>query len=586
MRQELTRVTEEQTTLGRMSAPMTRTELYREIFGTSQQTRISQAEKLACPLISLRFRAPQKGKIRPIEDRAASGFNKSLFMRETIAPITFDCPAIMSARIAEVCRILRTHMPEIAISMDDVAAGYNNCPAAHKQFFCMWNAQAKAARFYASYVCGFGNAASVLSFCRLPELIGRFMARMFGTFGRAYIDDWVQPDLAAAGSSAQDCLAATHKAIGIPLAACLHPACSECNQRPTGQLPTPSPKCKRRRFSQVQEVLGVICDTRLATRGIVDYSPAPTRCQNILTTLDSCARNGMSASVAERLAGKINFVTHSSIFGGVARAPTLAFYRRAHHKSLNGRSDDFSDTWTQEMETARMFLHAILTPEALPSRRVIFNDRPPVTGYSDAEGDTFQIGLVFCDPARADKHPGWFSSTQTPKWILAHIMDLHPRDDTEGIINCIELLGAICLLLTYQEEIWGRKISIFQDNSTAFYTMISGASGSPALAALANIYHLVAAAINMDPWVEWASTKAMIADIPSRMGGLVEHEDLSRFHKLGLEQREAVFPSPSDWADPISFYHALRTRRIAGIRARATSALGNPHNTSFPPSLV
>jgi hypothetical protein len=32
----------------------------------------------------------------------------------------------MSARIAEVCRILRTHMPEIAISMNDIAAGYNN----------------------------------------------------------------------------------------------------------------------------------------------------------------------------------------------------------------------------------------------------------------------------------------------------------------------------------------------------------------------------------------------------------------------------------------------------------------------------
>ena len=82
----------------------------------------------------------------------------------------------------------------------------------------------------------------------------------------------------------------------------------------------------------------------------------------------------------------------------------------------------------------------------------------------------------FFDPARADKHPGWFTSTQTPAWILAHIMELHPRDDNEGIINCIELLGAICLLFTYQEEIWGRKISIFQDNSTAFYTMISGAS--------------------------------------------------------------------------------------------------------------
>ena len=94
---------------------------------------------------------------------------------------------------------------------------------------------------------------------------------------------------------------------------------------------------------------------------------------------------------------------------------------------------------------------------------------------------------------------------------------MHPRDDDQGLINCVELVGAISLLLTFADIISDRHALLYQDNSTAFHCMVSGSSRSMALAAIANIYHCVVAALNPNTWVELASSNAMIADVPSRM---------------------------------------------------------------------
>ncbi len=112
-----------------------------------------------------------------------------------------------------------------------------------------------------------GSTASVNHFCRLPSLIERIGARLFGTLARAYVDDWVITDFVAAGDSAQQALATIHRCIGIPLAACQHACCSQCNRNPLPDPPPSVPKCKRRRPSQIQELLGVVCDVSQAHTG-------------------------------------------------------------------------------------------------------------------------------------------------------------------------------------------------------------------------------------------------------------------------------------------------------------------------------
>jgi len=150
---------------------------------------------------------------------------------------------------------------------------HNNCPAETEQLLCMWDEKSQSALFFLSYVCGFGNAASVVSFCGLPELVARFTARLFNTFTWAYIDDYLQPDFKLANNSSQEALAFVHQAIGVPLAACMHKACANCNESPKALNKAPLPKCKRRWFNHIQEGLGIVINMSNAHKGFVDFSP-------------------------------------------------------------------------------------------------------------------------------------------------------------------------------------------------------------------------------------------------------------------------------------------------------------------------
>ena len=567
-RAELTRLTQEQIDLSRLSPGMTLKELCQTLWKRDTIPRDAKGKvEKPCPLASRRFGIWQGGKLRPIEDCKASGVNRFLYMHETISPPSIDWLAVVAARVWDVYREAGIKMPHMTIALDDIEKGYNNLPAATPQVLCMWDEIAQESRYYLSFVCGFGNAASVISFCRVPELIARFCTRLFSTLSRAYIDDWLQPCFRVAGASSQTCLAFVHKAVGIPLAACGHTSCAECCAHPSPpQQDVVMPRCKRRRARGTNEALGVICSLENAHKGFADFHPRPSRLSHILETLQAYEEaRAMTPTEAAEILGRIGFVTHSSIFGRVARAPTLPFYRRSYGKSLDGRSECDSTVWTQSMSDSLRFLEAIFAHPYIPHRRIFFSDRPPSIGYSDAEGGTFGIGLCAFNRARP-QHPGFFSAAKVPDWLMDWVRAQYPhkskmteKERDAGLINCAELIGAISLLLTYPDCFAGRQVFLFQDNSTAFTCMCRGSSSSSALNYISHVYHLVAAALRMDTWVEWCSTRAMLADILSRFDD-TKHEHRTRFDSLNLEHRIAVFPTPEQWSDPLTFYHLLRRR--------------------------
>jgi hypothetical protein len=197
----------------------------------------------------------------------------------------------------------------------------------------------------------FGSTASVNHFCRLPTLIERIGARLFGTLTRAYVDDWVITDFVAAGDSSQQALPAVHRDIGIPLAACQHACCSQCNCNQQPDPPPSMPKCKRRHPSQIQELMGVVCDVSQAHAGSVHYSPKSARCVKVLRELEAASKSTLTAGQAERLCGKLQFICNISIFGGVGRAQTLALHRWSQSRSMD---------WRAELESALLFLEMIL----------------------------------------------------------------------------------------------------------------------------------------------------------------------------------------------------------------------------------
>ena len=428
---------------------------------------------------------------------------------------------------------------------------------------CAWDDTANAARFYTSRVMMFGSTASVNHFCRLPALIERIGARLFGTLARAYVDDWVITDFAAAGDSAQQVLAAVHSDLGIPLAACQHACCSQCYRVPRSDPPSVMPKCKRKRPSQIQELLGVVCDVSQAHAGSVHYSPKPTRCTKVLRELEAASKSKLTAKQAERLCGKLQFICNSSIFGGVGRAQTLALHRRSQSRSMDGRTPCTSEAWTAELESARLFLEMILHRDRLPQRVVEFQDRPPIIVYSDAEGCNYHIGLVAWDPLVPERTHS--ANGQCPLWLREHARSLSPdvRDDDDGMINVVEMVGALALLTTFPDLLRGRRVLMYQDNSTAFHCAISGNCHDAAVRDVGTRFHLAAAGLGIGLWVEWVNTKAQLADAPSRIHewrthGGPGHEHEQAFSGLITDTRPLKLPVERDWPDQLAFFDQMR----------------------------
>ena len=111
----------------------------------------------------------------------------------------------------------------------------------------------------------------------------------------------------------------------------------------------------------------------------------------------------------------------------------------------------------------------ILHRDRLPQRVVEFQDRPPIIVYFDAEGCNFHIGLVAWDPLDPKRIHG--ANGQCPLWLREHARSLSPdvSDYDDGMINVVEMVGAIALLTTFPDLLRGRRVFIYQDNLTVFH---------------------------------------------------------------------------------------------------------------------
>lgn len=235
-RRELTEKTNEQIALGRLTGPFTREELWSHLYGKPKR---DSSGRVISPVCCLRFGVQQDGKVQPCEEWKNNGQNAATSLAETVAPISFEEPALIAEAISQHAQAAGISPPKLHIAVNNVSARYNNLPTDREYVMCAWDDEVKAARFYTSRVMMFGSTASVNHFCRLSSLIERLGARLFGTLARAYVDDWVITDFVAAGDSAQQALAVVHGDIGIPLAACQHACCSQCKRNPRPNPPPP-----------------------------------------------------------------------------------------------------------------------------------------------------------------------------------------------------------------------------------------------------------------------------------------------------------------------------------------------------------
>ncbi len=116
-------------------------------------------------------------------------------------------------------------------------------------------------------------------------------------------------------------------------------------------------------------------------------------------------------------------------------------------------------------------------------------------------------------------------------------------DGRRNIINSVDLIGSLTVPWTYRDLVRGRRVLLFQDNSTAFTVVITGYSDSDIVREITGLFHLSVAALNLSLWIEHAQTDGILADIPSRNSGFDHHHEAS-FRLLTTSQRP-IFLSPT-----------------------------------------
>ena len=412
------------------------------------------------------------------------------------------------------------------LAMDDVAFAYKKCAVLQQEFgiLCYWNHAKQKVVFCEQWGLPFGAVASVTGFCRLPHLLTRFARIFFAALCDHYIDDALQPDFVEANDSAQVALGYLFKKVGIPFS-----------------------EKKRQRPESVQNELGVTCDlSSFHTKGEAVVTPKVARCEHILETLADCeARNRLTSGQAKETFGKLSF-SLQSLFGRVGRAAALPILLRCYN------SGDTS--FGQDLREMRAFFATILDPRNLPARIFRFNatDRPVII-YSDAsESPGYRgLGAVIHD-CENPTHGRHYTADICPKWLE----ELFLEHGATSICS-LEMLAALCSLLTFRRWLKHRRVLFFIDNTAAWSAMINGYTSSPPMARLSTLFHLAAAALSIDCWVEWVNTDANLADLPSRP--LAQRTELYNA-RPAFKQLQMIFPSPAEHADPRLLFHNLQPK--------------------------
>ena len=471
---------------------------------------------------SRRFPVDQDGKCRPCEDCAESGLNEATGLEEKITCVLADFPARVAAQFAAV---LGWEGDEWTMSLatDDLASAYRvfPCSTPGQTVFVQRNPETGKAAYFTMSGFNFGLASAVNQFNRLPEFSVAVARRIFGVCTGHYFDDFPTAEPTFAGDSGKAALTELHAEIGFPF------------ERRKSTPP-----------AGVNVFLGVESDFRKMWKtGIIEMGVPEARAERTTRILGQILRTKrLPASLAATVCGKVLFLT-TWAYGRVGRAAMQPLHRRRADK----RGFDALD---EAAAAAVGFLHSLIP--VLPRRviRLRGDGRPAVRIWTDAmweEGAEVpaRIGIVVHLPGYTTAHgkvvEGRYlhSSMVVPEAIMATFVE------RRQYIGQLELLAAVAAYTTFPDELRGRRVVHWIDNTSALAALIKGYSRAPDSARIVHAFHAFNVGLRATCWLEYVASKANIADLPSR-------GDFELLDELGSEARECVLPPTAAWDEAAS----------------------------------
>ena len=210
----------------------------------------------------------------------------------------------------------------------------------------------------------------------------------------------------------------------------------------------------------------------------------------------------------------------------------------------------------------------MILPLLMPRRIVVRGPEarlPPVVIYTDARYEPTaarpaEIGVVIYDPVdkEAGGVPTWrYTSADVPQVMMQRFVA------RQQYIGQLEVLAAVAAYTSRPEQLRGRDVIHFIDNTGALFGLAKGYSGDLDSARLIHVFHTVLAAVGANPWMEFVASGANIADQPSR-------DEFALLRELGAVYFEVGWPPiGGEWSQVFKDVFRSLAPRLTASRKRA-----------------
>jgi hypothetical protein len=455
-------------------------------------------------------------KVRPIDDATASGLNPATAAVERMRMTGLEELMNTTQFIADQFGDWGTDGQPV-LAKGDHKQAYRQWPVAEEDecllvilIFDPTMGERGGFWAFSHRALPFGAFAAVWGYQRLSFGVVRPLRRLFAVPQYAYVDDFNRVAPRRHAALLQWTFGQVHSLLGIPLK-------EEKDHGPAAAI----------------ELLGleVLAAQRWAGLQLTEKRRAALQ----EATGTALRAQALPAREAARLGGQLGFAT-SALFGrfGRAYANTVSAHRGG---------------WSPELENALQWWKAILHCPFY-----YFQDhskrRPAAVAWIDGswsqEDETGAVGGMIMTT-----HRGNFSfSAELPQHTKAELLTQGKKQRNTQV----ELLAFLVLLLTLPDELRGCDLLVWEDNTPAMASIISGSAGERDSQSLVAAIWLVCAVLGVNPWLEWVASEANAGDCFSRPEER-EKQQLAerltqRFHLKALPARwpASIHMGAREWA--------------------------------------
>ena len=423
-------------------------------------------------------------KVRPIDDYRESLVNAAVVQTEQVPVHSLD---VVAATVSYWLQADHTKCggSDLHVKCWDLHAAYKQLPLddlsfAKDSFFGIYNPCSKQKELYKQLVLPFGSKASVTAFIRAAFALWRIALVLLKVVWTFYFDDFLNV-----------CRAGESKHMEIVISMLFHLLGWRLS---TDKLVPYSCCCK---------VLGIVLDLGQARRGLMLMCNTQGRKEELLATLRSILASGsLDRGELAKVRGRLQFAS-GQLFGRLARQAVHAF-------SSRGRLGNGLD---QRLVWALEYLCKLLSEgrpreisRGLGDSRLIFVDASFEPGGYCGLG-----GLVFDGSGTLLK---WFG-LQAPR-ALVTVLQTCFGEHRETVIYELEALAVALAIDLFKQELRGRNVMVFTDNSGVHGSFVKCWSDNPVGNALAYFTAWMEYELHAFVYYDRVPSPSNPADDPSR----------------------------------------------------------------------